>query len=409
MNEKDQIKEIKKIFASLAIICPFTYPLLTIPIKLDMKIQTYAATNSSWVAINPVLWESLNNKQKMFVALHEWMHIALMHPKRMRTRKADVFGFSCDFIVNWMILSDFKELIEPPPGSFLYDQRYSGKNVEEVYKDLIKGMEDRKNGNQPNQPKQKTLSNHLSREDAINQLTADKPPPNQPNVANDVFEMPEETNEQALIDQIVKAAARHKMMSRIPLSSSFEDEINKLRKSKVPWTRILARLAKQAFKKPADRNPFKPDPKYLPFDIFIPTETLSGVPKVVLIVDTSGSMDNEEFEYALGHIEKVCKICDKLTVIMADTKVQEVLKIRNLRHEMKNHMIKFKGRGGTDMDSAFQKAETLKPDLIILYSDMYLPAFPPRPKAPVIFLSRTPCQSKPPYGTYLHVEDESKI
>lgn len=403
MNEKEFIKEVKRVFASLAVICPFTYPLLTLPIKINSNLKSYAATSSTWIAINPLLWVKLNNKQKLFVALHEWLHISLMHPKRMRTRKADIFNYACDFVVNWMILADFKEIVEPPPGLSLYDQQYASKAVEEVYKDLVKGMEDQKNGEKPNQTCGN--KNFLNRQDAINQLLNEQSSEDQPNVGNDVFEMPEGTNEQDLIDQIIKAAARHKMMSRIPLPNAFEEEINKLRKSKVPWTRILARLAKQALKKPSDRNPFKPDPKYLPYDIFVPTETSSGVPKVVLIVDTSGSMSSEEFEYALGHIEKVCKVCEKLTVIMADTEVRETIKIRNLKHEMKNNMIKFTGRGGTDMNLAFKKAEDLRPDLIILYSDMWIPEFPPRPKAPVIFLSRNECEEKPPYGTYLHVKD----
>ncbi|HVI43194.1 MAG TPA: VWA-like domain-containing protein, partial [Anaerovoracaceae bacterium] len=213
-------------------------------------------------------------------------------------------------------------------------------------------------------------------------------------------------NESDLIDQIIKAAARHKMVSRgQPLPGGYEEHIAKLRKSSVPWTRIFARLAKQTFKKASDRNPFKPDPKYLPFDVFIPTEISIGVPKVVLIVDTSGSMNSEEFECALGHIEKVCAICEKVTVITSDETVQETVKIKNLKKQLMDDKILFKGRGGTDMTDAFEAADKLRPDLIILYSDLLLPFYPKKPRAPVIFLSRDLPYEKPPYGSYIHVKD----
>lgn len=399
--EKKFIEDIRRTFTALAMRCPFSYPLLTLNIKLSENIDCVAATDAASIIINPSLWSALNKNQKMFVALHEWLHIALLHPKRIRTRQVDIYNAAADFVVNSMIVSDYPDF-EIPPGKILLDNQYYYKSVEEIYKDIELEVRKRKENPQSNKKSGQPSSQnnkHLNKEEAIEQLLSQK------SQAKDVMEMSSEVNESDLIDSIIRAAARHKLISHNRLPGGYEDHINQIRKSSVPWTRIFARLAKQALKKATDRNPFKPDPKYLPFDVFIPTETSSGVPNVVLIVDTSGSMDSEEFEYALGHIEKVCAVCEKVTLITSDTEVHDVIRIRNLKNQLKNNKISFKGRGGTDMGPAFKKAETLRPDLIILYSDLYLPHFPPKPKAPVIFLSRYHHTTPPPYGTYIYIKD----
>lgn len=395
MNDIKFIEEVRQTFTSLAMSCPFSYPLLTLPIKLDKNLKAPAATNATCIVVNPDEWIKLSRSQRLFVSLHEWLHVALLHPKRIRTRKPEIYNAAADFVVNWMITNDFPDF-ELPPG-LLFDVRYAGKAVEEVYKDLYEAVQIGTSTNQSQFKRQN--DNSLNREDVINQLLAGQ------HTANDVMEMPTDADESELIDSIIKAATHHKLISRNKLPYGYEEYINKLRKSTVPWTRVFARLAKQAMKKATDRNPFKPDPKYLPFDVFIPTEVLTGVPKVVLIVDTSGSMDSIEFEYALGHIEKVCKMCDKLTVITIDAKVQEVIKIKNLKKQLRENKVKFKGRGGTNMNPAFEKAVELKPDLIILYSDMLFYGYPPKPKAPVIWLSRNKSNDTIPYGSYICVEN----
>ena len=410
MDEKKFVEEVRQIFTSLAMRCPFSYPLLTLQIKIDPELQAIAATDSVKIVINPKRWNILTKEQKLFVALHEWLHIALMHPKRIRTRKYDVYNAAADFVVNWMIHNDFPDFAFPP-GNPLYDDRYAYKSVEEVYKDLeveIKKQQEQDGKGQSEESKGKIKRSNpkpggtqpLNKEQAAEKLKSSGLG------EQDIIEMPEGTNEAELVDMIVKAAARHKTVSRHPLPAGYEEFIARLRKSKVPWTRIFARLAKQTLKRASDRNPFKPDPKYLPFDIFIPTEVGTGVPKVVLIVDTSGSMNSEEFEYALGNIQKVCSMCEKVTLITTDTQVQEVVRIKSLKNQLANKKIQFKGRGGTDMTPAFEAADKMRPDLIILYSDLYLPEYPPRPRAPVIWLSREKPYMKPPYGSYIRVETD---
>ncbi|HVI41599.1 MAG TPA: hypothetical protein VM577_13180, partial [Anaerovoracaceae bacterium] len=143
INEKKFAEEVRKVFASLALSCPFSYPLLTLNIKINESLNCVAATDAASIVINPHRWSQLKPKQKLFVALHEWLHIALLHPKRIRTRQPDIYNAAADFVVNAMIQEDFPDF-EFPPGKSLLDQRYAGRSVEEVYKDLEEAVRDQK-------------------------------------------------------------------------------------------------------------------------------------------------------------------------------------------------------------------------------------------------------------------------
>ncbi len=437
-DHKKDIDEIRRIFSSLALMVPFVYPLIGWPIVLWKGNKPLAATNGAVVFINIDKWNEQTFKEKLFVALHEWLHIALMHSKRLRTRQHRAFNYACDFAINSMIVDDMKQF-EMPPG--LYDPKYKNKSSEEIYKDLDNEVKKRKKeGIEPhctycNKPFDKDdysdgsfldpdikkcpvclrpddqfdvgqePKGNLDREGAINQLMVEKfgAP-----WANDLLDLPDGCDEQKILDEVIKAAARHKCSGRGDLPGRFEEYIDEIKKSEVPFERLLIRFAKQSLKGNVDRNPFKPDPKYLPFDIFIPTEEGRQISKLVLIVDTSGSMDSVEFEYVAGHLQKLGKLVGNLTLITADTEVQDVIRVKNLKHEIRTNKIKFKGRGGTNMHEAFARADAMRPNLIILYSDMEIGEFPKRPRAPVIFLARerwVKHTQKAPYGIYLTVKN----
>ena len=83
-------------------------------------------------------------------------------------------------------------------------------------------------------------------------------------------------------------------------------------------------------------------------------------------------------------------------------------KVKRIKRELAKGKIKFKGRGGTDMREAFKLAEKLDPQLIILYSDMYLgDAWPDKPKkAHTIFLATKNSEmEESPYGVFIKMDN----
>jgi len=355
-KNKELIDEVRKVFSSLSLMVPFAYPLIGWPIIFNNNVAL-AATNGTSIILNETKWCELQFREKLFIALHEWLHVALMHPKRLRTRRHRIFNYAADFVNNYMIAKDLPQF-DMPCG--LYDTYYGNMSVEEVYKDLDKEVKKRQD--ESIDPFCDVCNRKFSKDDykdgchkdpdikkcpACSRPTLDGKPIPEPEVinremainqlmveqcgapwGNDLLELPHDADEQKIIDEVIKAAARFKSMGRGTLPGHFEEYINQLKRSEIPWHRILMRFAREFLKGGTDRNPYKPDPKYLPFDVFVPTEIDNHISKLVLIVDTSGSMDSEEFEYAAGHIKKLGTICNNLILITADTKVQEIIKVK---------------------------------------------------------------------------------
>jgi len=427
--EQELKADVRRVFSSLAVVAPFAYPLLMMPIVIRDDISGWAGTNGVTFFVNPVEWMKLTFRQKLFVAMHEWVHVVMMHVKRIQGRRHRAFNYASDFSVNDMIINDMSDHFDAPPGIFFDSDFLYDKTAEENYNIILEAIDNQREQNatpfcnycgkvftkddvmaQPGEtrceacgrPHQVQIEppEYLTLEDAVFQLmVTDFGTP----WGNDLSQMPSTVDGQEMIDAIIKAAARARGMKRGFMPGKYQEYVDKLKKSDIPWERILFRFAREALKGTTDRNPFRPDPKYLPFDIFIPTEKGRRIGKMVFIVDTSASMDKSEFEVACGHLQRLGSVCDKCTVITADTKVQEVVKVKRIKHDLIKNKIKFKGRGGTSMKEAFEVAEKLNPDLIILFSDMEIGDFPPKPRrAQTIFLA-TPgsYMEESPYGVFI--------
>jgi hypothetical protein len=107
------------------------------------------------------------------------------------------------------------------------------------------------------------------------------------------------------------------------------------------------------------------------------------VPKITVIVDTSGSMGQKDLGLALGLIGKVIngfRNRDGIKVICGDTHAATVGKVFDPKH------VKLRGGGGTDMRPliAAAEAEKPKPDLIIVVTDGYTPWPEKKTKVPLV-------------------------
>lgn len=366
---KEIIKDVRRVLSTLSVVAPFSYPILTMPIIIKNDLLEYAGTNGVTFFINSEKWKDLNFKQKMFVTMHEWLHVALQHAIRMRGKKERIWNTACDFAINDIIINDLSNNFQAPKD-ILYNKLYTNMTAEQIYKLLINN----------------------------NDYKGD--------YGKDLLSTPSNCNNQKLIDNIIKAAVRSKGMKKGVLPGRYEEFINVLKKTNIPWERILFRFAKKSLKNKLERNPFKPDPKYLPFDIIVPKEDNKKQSKLVFIIDTSASMKKEEFEYACGNLQKLGTLVDEITIITSDVKVHEVIKVKKIKKVLKDKKIKFKGRGGTDMRKAFEVAEKLNPDLIILFSDMFLGKWPNKPKrAQTIFLATKDSSiTKSPYGAFIKIK-----
>ena len=151
----------------------------------------------------------------------------------------------------------------------------------------------------------------------------------------------------------------------------------------VPWDRKLARAAKRGYRYQTGRDTstysrqsimqagvgMGPGRPRLP-------GAHSPVPDITMIIDTSGSMREQDMMAGPNEAVSILRTCGRLTVIACDTEiheVEEVTKARQIAHL-------FKGRGGTDLTPAFEHVARMKrkPHVCVVVTDGGLWEFPDR-------------------------------
>jgi predicted metal-dependent peptidase len=151
----------------------------------------------------------------------------------------------------------------------------------------------------------------------------------------------------------------------------------------VSWQRLLASAVRRGVADIAGRVDFsyrKPSRRSsVAGDVILPS-LRQPLPKVAMVLDTSGSMDDRLLAQSLAEVEGVLQGLGigrrHLQVICCDAEAFEAQKVMHSRD------VQLLGGGGTDMGAGLAKAAGLRPrpDLIVVLTDGHTPwpAEPPR-------------------------------
>ena len=108
------------------------------------------------------------------------------------------------------------------------------------------------------------------------------------------------------------------------------------------------------------------------------------VPRIAVVVDTSGSMSEPDLAQALAEINGILRSNgigrNRLTVLACDTAVRTTQEVFSASH------IQLSGGGGTDMGAGISVAEQLRPrpEIIVVITDGYTPWPQTRPNIEVV-------------------------
>ena len=102
------------------------------------------------------------------------------------------------------------------------------------------------------------------------------------------------------------------------------------------------------------------------------------VPRLVVIVDVSGSIEDALMERFAREIEAITRRLEAgLVLVIGDERVQKVQRFEAGRGELRD--IEFKGGGGTDFTPLLEEADRHRPDIVVVLTDLDGPArFQPR-------------------------------
>jgi predicted metal-dependent peptidase len=181
------------------------------------------------------------------------------------------------------------------------------------------------------------------------------------------------------VAEAIQAEIAQKGVGRVPMCLRRWAE-DALKTPKVPWRQRLSSLARRA----VAWRPGAVDHRYdgpsrrqaaLGFGVGRPIlpRLRTPVPRVALVVDTSGSMGSREIEDALTEARGILEaVGAEVTFVACDADVHELRPVSTVRDAMRL----LKGGGGTDFRPAFEALSAVKPrpEVVIFATDGYGPA-----------------------------------
>lgn len=392
---------------------------------VDKNFPGVAGTDCSYEVLIGLECEKLSHEEFKFVMMHELLHVVFFHSQRQGKRNPYLWNIACDYTVNSILIDEMK-LPMPKTIPGLYDERFSLKSAEEIYATLYREIRDNaqpiyivcsgETGSsciiEVSITGAREITDEAEKEKILNNPKAKKI---DARITSDLKKSKKESIEEqiARIKDIIAQAhiihMKHGDRHRGTLPASVMRHIKRIIEPEIPFDRLLARYASEMISGKSEYS-YTPIHKrhYLEFDAVMPTISKEEVPKVVIAVDTSASITEEELEVFAGAIKKISTLTPEVTVITCDCAVHQVVKPGELEDFLKS--LKMKGDGGTSHIPVFKYIdEKIKnPDVVMCLTDGYSEYPEKKPRYPVIWIL-TPEHQTPPWGHKIVISKKREI
>jgi predicted metal-dependent peptidase len=371
---------------------------LRLPTKAaDSKWCPTTATDARCFYYNPGYIEALSLHQTEFVLAHEALHCALSHFARRLHRVKFRWDVACDYAINPLLM---KEGFEQPPGT-LWDPSFDGMTAEEIYpyidentaeepmdRHIYDSQEGGGSGAEPHSTEQKepqtedasggsgTEREQTGAEAEFNPSAGGTPQP--PPLSEG------ERESLALQWQQRLAAAAQQAMQAGKLGGEMARLVDHLLQPRLPWRMLLAHYIRAA-----GRDDFSyTRPSRREGAAILPSLRSAAI-DVVVAVDSSGSISEQELGEFLGEIDAIKgQMRARITVLACDAELAEGSPWVFEPWEECHFSAPIQGGGGTRFSPVFDWVSECdrSPDLLIYFTDGVgeFPAGPP--SYPVLWL-----------------------
>lgn len=312
--------------------------------------------------------EECTKDEQDAIISHEVIHVAFLHLTRRGSRDPLLWNYATDSVINDIITEAGMIL---PKDRHIYNQEWSRdkdnnlESAEAVYAKLAQNTQ--------------TITISMDGEGQF-----DKHIEGSKEILDDEGNpiqgiTPEE------IKRIVKVAAETaKKQGSLP--GSLESQIDDLVEPKIPWKQLLYKYITTI--RGEDTN-WKKRNQYLRQAGYFPTYESDEIRDIVVAVDTSGSVSDEQLRQFISEVADVLQSCQiyDMMLLFCDAYVQDAYKISTQdAHSLKHFRIS--GRGGTSFDPVFDyvSENNLRPPVLIYLTDGYGYLRTLEPSYPVIWI-----------------------
>lgn len=366
-----------------------------------------AMTNGRDVYYGQSFVDGLEERELHFVVLHEAMHKALRQLsvwRKLFEENARLANIATDHVINLMIMSfDPEEALVTLPKRngevfVLYDPKYKGMNTKQVFDLLKQEQEKRKREGADGQP--------------------GKPGDSQPG-GGDSFDYhdwegakelsAEEKKElERELDQAIRQGeALHKKLNGKG-AGNMSRELGDLLAPQINWKDQLRDFVKATCSSKDTTSWARPNRRYISQGIYMPSWQGETIGRVVVGVDTSGSIGVKELNTFLSEVKSICEEVrpSYVDLIYWDSRVAGHETYEGSELEGLVTSTKPRGGGGTDVNALFvyvKKELPILPEACIVLTDGYTPFPSEVPPYPVLWVVTS--DIVPPFGKCIRIEE----
>ncbi len=331
--------------------------MLMVRIEVKDDVPT-AYTNGRDIVIGRQFGESLTDAELRFVLLHELYHILFQHLRTwdfLYKRNPQLANMACDYVINLMIDDDNTDGFAPMPRTaqgepkYLLDTKYRGMDTLQVFQQLQLDPPDPNGGG----GKGGELDEHGWEE---------------------AEEIPDA--EQEAFGREVDEAIRQGALTAGKTGSGGNRAVDDLLQPEVNWREVLREFITQTCRGNDYSTYSRPNRRYMSAGRYFPSGVSESVDELIIAIDTSGSIGQQELTRCLSEIKGVCDTVkpESVRVLYWDTKVcgNETYDTHELEDLLKSTQPV--GGGGTSVECVpeFIRDNSIKPQACVVLTDGYI-------------------------------------
>lgn len=354
--------------ASLIVMQPFfASMLLSQPIDLreDLPYQTMA-TNGTRIWVHPQFLEKSSVDELKFGLCHEIGHMIFQHMFRRGSRKPGKWNRAGDYVINDLLVAE--RVGRAPEGVLINPQlvQDGGGTTEGVY-DLLEDQDDDGGGWDVCFDAE---GNESDRAQAEAEMRV----------------------------RVAQAAQAAKMCGA--MSANLQRFVDQMMKPKVDWREALRRFINARAK--TEYTWAKPKRRFLADDIYLPSLGGEKMGKILVAVDCSGSIGQEELSVFAAEMRSIQEDArpESLEVVYFDSKVCH----HDSFAEGEELQVAPHGGGGTAFSPIFRYADEhqVEPVACVVLTDLCCHDFGPPPPYPVMWV--TTGWTEAPWGQVIELD-----
>jgi predicted metal-dependent peptidase len=345
------------------------------------------ATDGRRIVYSRAFVESLTPAEIEGVLAHEVMHCALAHHCRRGNRDRRVWNEAADLAINPILLENNFSL----PQGALVEPEYYGLSAEDIYARLMQ-----KNGGGASgqaAPKAGGAGGQAPGEASPGDGSPGSDEP-RPGGFGEVMDATDDQGSPASPAEISRQQHEWRIAAEqaVRMANSCGHEplgvrrtLIATRESRQDWRAILRAFI--AATHACDYRWTPPNRRFIGSGLYLPSVERAGVGVIVIGVDTSGSIGEEELAQFAGEISAIAEQTqpEAIHVVYCDAAVQATQSfVAGETIELEP-----KGGGGTDFRPVFEwvDANEIEPKCLIYLTDLCCDAYPAVPAYPVLWVT----------------------